>query len=71
MKEDKLYRSLEHVRDEYLEDAADAMRRGRMTNRFRKTKVWLIAAACLAVLIAMISVPIVNNIINNYNNINK
>lgn len=67
MKEDKIYRSLEYIRDEYLEDAADAMRRGRVANRFRKPRVWIIAAACLFVLIAMISVPIVNIIINNNN----
>jgi hypothetical protein len=58
MKEDKLYRSLEYVRDEYLEDAADAIQQGRAINRFRKTKVWLIAAACLTLVAIMFMMPL-------------
>lgn len=58
MKEEKLYRSLEFVRDEYLDSAADAMRRGRMANRFRRPRVWVIAAACL-VLAVVVAMPVV------------
>lgn len=59
MKEEKLYRSLEFVRDEYLEDAADAMRRGRMANRFRRPRVWIIAA-CMVLAVVMVALPIAN-----------
>ena len=58
MKEDKIYRSLEYVRDEYLEDAADAMKRGRIANRFRRPRVWVIAAACMAMAVVMVALPI-------------
>lgn len=59
MKEDKLYRSLEYVRDEYLDSAADAMQQGRATKRIRKTRVWLIAA-CMVLVVSLLILPIYN-----------
>ena len=60
MKEDKLYRSLEYVRDEYLEDASNAMESGKYAKRFRRPRVWIIAAACLSIVIVIVAMPILH-----------
>ncbi len=63
MKEDKLYKSLEFVRDEYLDSAADAMESRKYAERFRRSRVLIIAAACLILTVLLVLLP-VYNIIN-------
>ena len=62
MKEDKIYRSLEFVREEYLDSAANAMESGQYVYRFRRSRIWIIAAACLVLAVALVVLPIYNMI---------
>ncbi len=58
MKDEKIYRSLEYVRDEYLESAADAMRFRPKRKRFRRPWGRIAVAACLVLAAVIVAVPI-------------